>query len=179
MYGGPQSPAMLKPGDAAPDFVLKDQDGEDLRLSRFAGHPIVLFFYPRDHAPGCTLEVRGLRDQADALAEQDARVVGVSLDDPSDHRAFRDKNGLSFPLLSDPDGRVHDLYEAWRTTLFGRRSWAVRRCTYLIDTDGIIRRVYRSVNPVLHGRQVVKDVRRLAAQRSWGKQNARLRDLRP
>lgn len=179
MYGGAQSPAVLKPGDAAPDFVLKDQDGEDLRLSRFAGHPIVLFFYPRDNAPGCALEARGFRDQAETLAEQDARVVGVSLDGPEIHRAFRSRNRLTFPLLSDPDGRVHDLYEAWRTTLFGRRSWAVRRCTYLIDTDGIIRRVYRRANPLLHARQVVKDVRRMAAQRSWGKPHARLRDLRP
>lgn len=170
---------MLRPGDAAPDFVLRDHDGQSLRLSKFSGHPIVLFFYPRDGAPGCVLEVRGFRDHADALAEHDAALVGVSLDGEEKHAEFRKQQGLDFPLLSDPDGRVHDLYEAWRTTIMGRRPWGVRRCTYLIDGDGIIRRVYRNVNPLLHGRQVVKDLERLAAQRSWGKPNARLRDLKP
>jgi thioredoxin-dependent peroxiredoxin len=170
---------MLRAGDAAPDFVLKDRDGQDVRLSSFGGRPIVLYFYPKDGTPGCTLESKGFRDHYEDLQAHNAVVVGVSMDSPERHREFADKCGLPFPLLSDPDGRVLDLYEAWRTTLLGRRSIAVRRCTFLIDEDGIIRHVYRRVSPVGHAKQVLKDLERLKAQKAWGKGDAgdRVREL--
>lgn len=160
---------MLRPGDAAPDFVLKDADGNDVRLSAFSGHPILLFFYPRDHTAGCTVEAKRLRDAAGAFARHGAQIVGVSMDSTESHCSFRDKHDLPFPLLSDPEGRVHDLYSAWRTHLLGRRSFAVRRCSFLIDGDGIIRVVYRRVRPFGHAKQVLKDLERLEAQESWGK----------
>jgi len=160
---------VLRPGDAAPDFVLKDADGKDVRLSNLGGRPIVLYFYPGDNTPGCTLEAKGFRDQYEAIQAEGAIVVGVSLDDVASHRGFADKCELPFTLLSDPEGRVHDLYESWRTTLLGRSRLAVRRCTFLIDEDGIIRRVYRRVSPLGHARQVVKDLDRLKAQKAWGK----------
>ena len=163
---------MLRPGDAAPDFVLKDADGRDVRLSSFSGQPIVLYFYPRDHTPGCTLQAKAFRDHYGEFEGLGAVVVGVSLDTPEEHCAFRDKHKLQFPLLADPEGRVHDLYEAWRTTLFGRRSIGVRRCAFIIDSDGIIRRVYKRVNVLTHARQVIKDLERLAAQHAWGKAQA-------
>ncbi len=162
---------MLREGDAAPDFVLKDADGKDLRLSSFSGHPIVLYFYPKDHTPGCTLQAKRLRDHYEEMAGRGAVVVGVSLDSVESHCAFRDKHHLPFHLLSDPDGRVHDLYEAWRTTLLGRSSLAVRRCTFLIDPDGIIRKVYGSVNVLGQVNHVIKDLERLEAQQAWGKGN--------
>lgn len=170
---------MLRPGDAAPDFVLKDEAGQDLRLSTFSGRPIVLYFYPRDDGLGGAIEAKRFRDHHEDILGHGAVVVGVSLDGTESHGVFRARHDLPFHLVSDPDGRVHDLYEAWHTTLFGRTRFAVRRCTYLIDEDGIIRRVYRSVNVVGHARQVVKDLERLAAQRSWGKPNAKLKDLKP
>lgn len=160
---------MLKPGDAALDFVLKDQDGRDVRLSSFSGRPIVLFFYPKDLTPGCTIQAKGLRDQGDELAKHDAVVVGVSLDDPERHAEFADTCGLTFTLLSDPEGRVHDLYDAWRTTLLGRSPMAVRRCTFVIDADGIVRAVHRNVNVFTHAKAVVKDLERIAAQQAWPK----------
>ena len=161
--------SMLKPGDAAPDFVLKDAEGRDVRLSSFSGRPIVLWFYPKDLTPGCTLQAKGLRDQHDALQEQhNAVVVGVSLDPPDRHPEFTESCGLPFALLSDPEGRVHDLYDAWRTSLFGRSHLAVRRCTFIIDGDGIIRAVHKNVNVLTHARTVVKDLERLKAQKSWG-----------
>lgn len=160
---------MLKEGDAAPDFVLKDQDGRDLRLSSFSGRPIVLYFYPKDFTAGCTIQAKGLRDNADALAKHNAIVVGVSLDPPDRHHEFQDACHLDFPLLSDPEGRVHDLYDAWRTTLLGRTPVAVRRCTFVIDHDGIVRAVHANVNVFTHAKNVVKDLDRIAAQESWGK----------
>ncbi len=170
---------MLLPGDAAPDFSLDDADGKRVRLSAFSGHPIVLYFYPKDHTAGCTLEAKRFRDAYEDIAAHGAVVVGVSLDDSESHCGFRDKHQIPFHLLSDPDGRVHDLYEAWRTTMFGKTSMAVKRCTYLIDEDGIIRKAYGRVNVLSHAKNVVADLERMTAQRAWGKKDARLKDLQP
>ncbi len=154
---------MLKPGDAAPDFSLKDADGHNFRLSTMRGHPVVLYFYPRDNTAGCTIEARGFRDQHAELQAVGASVVGVSLDNPDRHCAFRDKHNLPFTLLSDSEGRVHDLYDAWLTTLFGKRHFAVRRCTFVIDGAGVVRRVYRHVNPIGHAADVAKFVSKMTA----------------
>ncbi|MGB1586562.1 MAG: peroxiredoxin [Thermoplasmatota archaeon] len=170
---------MLGLGDAAPDFVLHDADGQDVRLSSFSGQPIVLYFYPKDHTPGCTLEAKRFRDAYEDIAGHGGVVVGVSLDSSDSHCEFQQRHNLPFHLLSDPDGRVHDLYEAWRTTLLGKHALAVRRCTYLIDEDGIIRKVYGRINVVTHAKQVVQDLERLKAQRQWGKKGAKPKDLRP
>src|SRR5687768_6007260 len=128
----------LRAGDAAPDFVLKDGEGKDMRLSSLGGRPIVLYFYPKDGTAGCTLEAKGFRDHYPEFQAFGAAVVGVSLDEPESHRGFSSKCDLPYPLLSDPEGRVHELYEAWqkwRTALVGRSHLAVRRCTFLIDED--------------------------------------------
>jgi peroxiredoxin Q/BCP len=162
---------MLRPGDAAPDFVLKDADGKDLRLSTFSGRPIVLYFYPKDFTWGCTLEAKSFRDHYQEIAAHGAVVVGVSLDDVDSHCRFRDKHDLPFHLVSDADGRVHDLYEAWRTTLLGRSSLGVRRCTFIIDPLGIIRKVYRRAGRFAHAKQIIRDLERLEAQQAWGKAN--------
>lgn len=160
---------MLKPGDAAPDFVLKDGDGRDVRLSGFSGSPIVLFFYPRDSTPGCRIEAKRFRDHFPEIVGHGAVVVGVSLDSIESHKEFSTECDLPFPLLSDPDGRVHDLYDAWRTTLLGRSSLGVRRCTFLIDGDGIIYEVYKTVNVFGHAKTILKDLERMKAQKAWGR----------
>lgn len=161
---------MLKPGDAAPDFVLKDAAGRDVRLSSFSGRPIVLFFYPKDLTPGCTIQAKGLRNSGEDLRKHNAQVVGISLDDPERHGEFQETCGLDYPLLSDPEGRVHDLYDAWRTTLLGRTHLAVRRCTFVIDADGIVRAVHPNVNVFTHAKTILKDLERIAAQSAWGKE---------
>lgn len=162
----------LRPGDAAPDFVLKDGEGRDVRLSSLGGRPIVLYFYPKDGTPGCTLEARSFRDHYPDFESHGAVVVGVSLDDVESHHGFAAKCELPYTLLSDPEGRVHELYDAWqkwRTALVGRSHLSVRRCTFLIDSDGIIRNVYRRVSPLGHSKQVLKDLERMKAQKAWGK----------
>ncbi len=169
---------MLRPGDAAPDFVLKDSEGHDVRLSTYSGRPIILYFYPRDNNMASVVQAKSFRDVFSEIKTFDAAVVGVSMD--HDHQPFRDRYEIPFPLLSDRDGRVHDLYDAWRTTLLGKRPIAVRPCTYLIDRDGIIRRAYAHINLLGHGRTVLKDLDRLSAQREWGKKiDPRLKDLEP
>ena len=160
---------MLQPGDAAPDFVLKDADGKDVRLSSFSGSPIVLYFYPKDNTPGCTIQSKRFRDHYPEIVAHGAVVVGVSLDPVESHKEFAEDCGLPFPLLADPDGRVHDLYDAWLTTLLGRSSIGVKRCTFLIDGDGIIYEVYRTVNVFTHANTVLKDLERLRAQKAWPK----------
>ena len=170
---------VLRPGDAAPDFVLKDSQGKDLRLSVYSGHPIVLCFFKRDTNRLDNIEMLRIRDQHDRLVGMGAVVVGVSLGGVKTHAEWRRKHGIPFHLLSDLEGRVHDLYDAWRTTLLGRRPAAVRRCTYLIDEDGIIRKAYSSPNVITHAKGIVTDVERLQAQRQWGKKDARPRDLLP
>ncbi len=158
---------MLSEGDAAPDFVLQDADGNDVRLSSFSGQPIVLYFYPKDNTPGCTIEAKRFRDEYESFTEHGAVVVGVSLDSTKSHCEFRERHDIPFLLLSDPDGRVHDLYDAWRTTLLGRNAWGVKRCTYVIDEDGIIRSVHRTVNVLTHAQTIVKDLTRMKAQAAW------------
>lgn len=170
---------VLKPGDAAADFVLKDSEGRDQRLSNHTGKIIVLCFFKRDTNRLDNLHLLRLRAVHERLLEKGAVVVGVSLGSVISHADWRAKHNIPFPLLSDPEGRVHDLYDAWHTTLLGRRPAAVRRCTYLIDEDGILRRSYGTPNVVTHAARLVKDVERLKAQRSWGKKDARPRDLMP
>lgn len=156
---------MLLTGDAAPDFALDDADGNKRRLSSFSGQPIVLYFYPRDNTPGCTIQAKRFRDSYEEISAAGAVVVGVSLDSSDTHCGFRDHHDLPFHLLSDPEGHVHNLYEAWRTSLIGKTALAVKRCTYLIDGDGIICKAYGRVNVLTHAKQVVQDLARLDAQR--------------
>lgn len=152
---------MLKPGDAAPDFVLNDADGNAVRLSSFSGRPVILYFYPKDNTPGCTLEAQKFAAEHKAITHAGGVVIGVSMDSSASHCGFRDKHALPFHLLADEEGHAHDLYGAWRTKLLGRRSLGVRRCTYLIDGDGIIRQVYRTVNVLGHAKRVREDLERL------------------
>ena len=152
---------MLRHGDAAPDFVLRDTHDEDVRLSSLGGRPLLVTFLPPG-VPGSRGVMASFLQRADVYKQSDAHIVRVCLGEHDGVEAD------DFTTVIDAEGRVHDLYEAWRTTIFGRQPWAVRRCSYLIDADGIIRRVYSTVNVFRHARQVVKDLDRLAAQKAWG-----------
>ncbi|MGB0653133.1 MAG: peroxiredoxin [Thermoplasmatota archaeon] len=144
-------------GDAAPDFSLQCTEGHHVRLSDFAGAPVVLYFYPEDHTLGCTMEARRFRDYFEAVSLHKAVILGVSRDNHENHCSFRDKNQLPFELLSDEDGAVHDLYGAWKKPLFGSGK-KMRRCTYLIAPDGTVAKFYPRVNPAAHPAEVVQDL---------------------
>lgn len=158
----------LAVGDQAPDFELMSTSGKQVRLSALRGVPVVLYFYPEDHTPGCTLEAKGFRNYFDGISLHKAAVVGVSHDNYENHCSFRDKHALPFELLSDEDGAVHDLYGAWQRTVLGNVK--VRRCTFLLAPDGTVAKVYPKVNPLGHPRQVVSDLEELV--RRWAKRPA-------
>lgn len=145
----------------APAFTLTDQDGSSRSLSDYAGSWLVLYFYPKDDTPGCTLEACSLRDARDDLAAIGAQIVGVSRDDASSHEKFKAKHSLNFTLLSDPNKTVIDAYGAWGKKMFGVEG--ILRKTFLIDPSGIVRKVYGRVTPVGHGEHIMADLRALMA----------------
>ena len=110
---------MVEEGVEAPDFELTSDAGERVRLSQFRGRPVVLYFYPRDDTPGCTAQACGIRDSYDDFGERGAVVLGVSPDDESSHVKFKEKYGLPFTLLADPEHEVAERYGVWKEKSFG------------------------------------------------------------
>lgn len=143
----------------APEFVLADSEGVQRSLRYFRGRWLVLYFYPQDDTPGCTLEACAMRDARDDLMDIGAEVIGVSRDDVAAHEKFKAKYSLNFTLLSDPDKTVHNLYGAWGKKMFGIEG--TLRKTFIIDPMGLVRKVYGRVTPLGHGEQVVNDLQRL------------------
>ncbi|WPD19383.1 thioredoxin-dependent thiol peroxidase [Thermaerobacter composti] len=148
---------MPKVGDVAPDFALVDHRGETVRLSDFRGRKVVLYFYPKDDTPGCTREACRFRDDYQRLQEAGAVVLGVSPDPVESHVKFREKYGLPFPLLSDPDHQVAERYGVWKEKrMFGRTYWGIDRTTFVIDEEGRIVKVIRGVKPEEHPQRALK-----------------------
>ncbi len=147
----------VEPGKKAPDFTLPADDGTKVKLSSLRGQPVVVYFYPRDDTPGCTREACAMRDRKDELARLGAKVLGISTDDIESHAKFRDKFSLNFPLLADIEHQVAQKYGAWREkTRFGKTSMGLQRSTFLIDADGVVRKVWKNVNVDGHDGQVIK-----------------------
>lgn len=144
-------------GKKAPDFTLPADDGTKVKLSRLRGSPVVLYFYPRDNTPGCTREACAFRDRKSDLGKLAATVLGVSTDTLESHEKFRDKHGLNFPLLADTQHKVAEKYGAWREkTRFGKKSMGIQRSTFLIDAEGVLRKVWKSVKVDGHDQQVIE-----------------------
>ncbi len=143
----------------APDFSLSDTNGTVHTLADYKGRWLVLYFYPMDDTPGCTIEACSLRDAATELSELDADVVGVSADDAKSHQKFVAKYHLNFTLLSDPDKKVIEAYGAWGKKMFGKEG--ILRKTFIINPDGQVVKVYGRVTPLGHGDQVVDELKRL------------------
>ena len=142
---------MLQIGDRAPDFALESDSGDVVRLEDLRGRSVILYFYPRDDTAGCTTQACGFRDRMDDFERQGWVVLGVSPDPVGRHRKFRDKHGLNFPLLSDPDHAVAGAYGAWgKKKLYGREHEGIRRTTFLIDPEGRIAGVHERVRPEGH-----------------------------
>ena len=153
----------IEPGQKAPDFTLAADDGKKVKLSAQKGHPVVLYFYPRDDTPGCTAEACAFRDQHLELKKRGAKIFGVSPDDVASHQEFRDKFQLNFPLLADPDHQVAEKYGAWREkNLYGKKSMGIQRSTFLIAADGQVARVWKKVSVDGHDAEVLAALDQLA-----------------
>jgi peroxiredoxin Q/BCP len=147
---------MIEPGDKAPDFTLPDQDDNPVALSQLRGRTVVLYFYPKADTPGCTAQACGVRDHAPDYDAAGAVVLGVSRDPVPRLRAFADKYGLEFPLLSDEDHAVAEAYGVWvEKSMYGRKFFGNERTTFVIDGDGVVRDVLRKVKPAEHDELVL------------------------
>jgi len=140
----------------APNFALESEPGKIVNLKDFAGRWLVLYFYPKDDTPGCTIEACGFRDTRDQLTDLGAEVVGISKDDAASHEKFKAKFNLHFTLLSDPKGEAIEAYGAWGKKMFGKEG--VLRKTFIINPKGQVVKVYGHVTPVGHGEKVVEDL---------------------
>jgi thioredoxin-dependent peroxiredoxin len=155
----------IEPGLPAPDFSLTADDGSVVTLSQLRGKPFVLYFYPKDDTPGCTREACAFRDKKVDFSRLGAEVIGISPDCVESHTSFRDKYGLNFRLLADPDHRVADLYGAWRQkNMYGKKTMGIQRSTYLIDSAGRVAKVWRSVKVDGHDEQVLAALQETSAQ---------------
>ena len=151
--GGPQPPL----NQLAPDFTLPTNTGEgNISLSDYRGKWVVLYFYPKDFTPGCTLEARRFQQDLPKYMAKNTQVLGVSADDVDSHAEFCDSEGLKFPLLADTTGDVSKAYGSWM-------GYVSLRHTYLIDTQGILKEIYLGVNPAIHSAEVLARLEELQA----------------
>jgi len=153
--------ARLEPGDKAPAFALPDQDGTAVSINDFAGAPVVIYFYPADDTPGCTKEACQFNENLSAFERSGARVLGISPDGAAKHVKFREKYGLTFPLLSDPDHKVMEAYGAWgEKTMYGKKTVGTIRSTFLVGSDGTLQRVWYNVRADGHAAKVLEELER-------------------
>lgn len=149
---------MLKPGDKAPEFTGRDQDGNEITLSQFKGKKLVLYFYPKDDTPGCTAEACDLRDNYERFLSMGYQVVGVSKDSEKSHKKFIEKYNLPFPLISDTETSILQAYGAWgRKKFMGREYDGIIRKTFVIDQTGLITDIIEKVNTKAHSSQILPD----------------------
>jgi thioredoxin-dependent peroxiredoxin len=152
----------IKENQPAPDFTLPAVGSDDVvkngqvHLRELQGRPVVLYFYPKDDTPGCTKEACSFRDANHLMQKRGIAVLGVSADDMTSHQKFANKYGLQFPLLADTDTTVSQLYGVWKEKNFlGKKYMGVNRETFLIDKDGIVRKVWHKVSPDGHAEEVL------------------------
>jgi thioredoxin-dependent peroxiredoxin len=138
----------LAVGTPAPDFTVKDTNGETVSLSQFKGKTVVLYFYPKDDTPGCTKEAQGFRDAYPEYQGKEMVVLGVSMDDETSHQQFTEKYGLPFQLLADTDGAICKAYDV-------DGGGYAKRVTYVIDSAGTISQVYDTVNTSTHAQDIL------------------------
>ena len=151
---------MVSEGEEAQDFILKGDDGRDVTLSDYRGKKVVLYFYPKDGTPGCTTEAKEFRDNIMGFQMENAVVLGVSKDSIESHQKFKKKHDLPFTLLSDPEGKILDLYGVWkRKSLFGKTFMGTERTTFLIDEKGIVQKVHRKVKAKGHAQICLLDLK--------------------
>ena len=147
---------MLEVGTKAPNFTLKNQEGQEVSLSQFAGKRVVLYFYPRDNTPGCTRQACGFAQNYEGFTQRDVVVIGVSKDSVASHLKFAQKYELPFVLLSDPDLEAIQAYGVWQEKkLYGKVSMGVVRTTYIINPQGVIEKVMPKVKPDTNAAEIL------------------------
>lgn len=145
-------------GDKAPELLGVDQNGNEVKLSDFAGQNLVLYFYPKDNTSGCTAEACSLRDNIGALAAKGYRIVGVSSDSEASHKKFIAAHDLPFPLIADTDHRLQEQMGVWgEKSMYGRKYMGTFRTTFLIDPDGRITRIFgpKEIKTKIHADQIL------------------------
>lgn len=149
----------LTEGQKAPDFTTKDQNGKPVSLKDFKGKKVVLYFYPEDDTPTCTIEACNLRDNYLSLQKAGLVVLGVSPDDERKHKKFEQKYNLPFTLLEDPEKKIIDKYGVWgEKNLYGRKYMGLFRTTFLIDENGIIFKIFKKPKSKIHSEEILKAV---------------------
>jgi peroxiredoxin Q/BCP len=147
---------LVAEGTPAPDFTLTSDSGESVTLSALRGKPVVLYFYPKDDTPGCTTQACGIRDAYGEFERAGAVVLGVSPDDERSHVKFKEKYGLPFTLLADPDHSVAETYGVWGEKKYaGKTFLGVKRSTFVIGADGNVAKVMHDVKPANHADDVL------------------------
>ena len=153
-------PTKVKIGIKAPDFKLPDQDGKMHKLSDYKGRWVLLYFYPKDNTSGCTVEACSMRDHMSNFNDMKTVVLGVSVDSVQSHYKFSKKYKLSFPILSDSEKKVVQLYGIWqKKKLYGREYMGTVRASFLINPNGKIAKIYKSVQPAVHTQEVIKELK--------------------
>jgi thioredoxin-dependent peroxiredoxin len=149
----------LEPGDAAPEFTLPDADGKSVSLSSYRGRRVVVYFYPAAMTPGCTKEAIGFQDQLKALDAAGVAVLGISPDEPPKLAKFRERDNLTFPLLSDADTKVLQAYGAsGKTKPYGKTIVGVIRSTFIVDADGKVEKSFYNVKATGHVERILREL---------------------
>jgi peroxiredoxin Q/BCP len=147
---------MIKEGNKAPDFKLKDQNGKIVSLSDFKGNDVILYFYPKDNTSGCTAEACSFRDDFPEFKKIKAVIIGVSPDSVESHKKFAEKYNLPFTLLSDEEKKVLEKYEVWKEkSMYGKKYMGVERTTFVIDKEGKIKKIFNKVKVAGHNKEVM------------------------
>ncbi len=150
---------MVVIGEEAPDFVLESDEKKRVSLKSYRGRKVVLYFYPKDGTPGCTTEALEFKDIANEFAKEGAVVFGISKDSVESHQKFKQKHALPFTLFSDPEAKVLNMYGVWKEkSLYGKKFMGTERTTFLVDEQGIARKIYRKVKPEGHAQTCLVDL---------------------
>ena len=150
---------MLKVGDKAPDFTLKNQDENSVSLSDYKNKKVALWFYPKASTPGWTIEGKGFRDEFQNFEDNNIQIIGCSADSPAKQKKFAEKRGFPYLLLSDESRDMLKAYGVWGKKKFmGREYMGISRVTYIIDENGIIEKVYEKVSVKSHAKDILNDI---------------------
>ena len=153
---------MVNEGDPVPDVKLVSVEGAEMSPADFKGQKLVLYFYPKDDTSGCTAEAQAFTELAEEFEKAGTWILGVSKDDARSHAKFIAKYGLKVPLASDPDGSVCEAFGTWtEKSMYGRKYMGIERATFLVDRDGVVKRVWRKVKVPGHAEQVLEAAREL------------------